>query len=84
MFWDTFIVGRGGASGVCCRAVVHCPEQPVFSPDAGKLAVSPSAPGHKEHSKKNLLESALAADLSRELAIGNAFTKALQWSVKIF
>lgn len=46
--------------------------------------MSPSAPGHKEHSKKNLLESALAVDLSRELAIGIASTKALQWSVKIF
>lgn len=53
-------------------------------PDASKLAVSPSVPGHKEHSKKNLLESALAMDLSRELAIGIISTKALQWGVKIF
>jgi hypothetical protein len=34
--------------------------------------------------EKNLLESALAMDLSRELAIGITSTKALQWSVKIF
>lgn len=34
--------------------------------------------------EKNLLESALTMDLSRELAIGIASTKALQWSVKIF
>lgn len=29
-FGILLLLGQKGASGVCCRAVVHCCEQPVF------------------------------------------------------
>ena len=69
-----------GAKGyiwcVCFKTVLHYSGWPC-APRCRQLAVSPSAPGHKEHFKEYLLERALAMDLSREIAIAVTSAKAL-------
>lgn len=76
--------GRRGTFGVCALKQYCITLGNPASPRCRQLAVSPSARRTQRTVKEYLLESALAMNLSREIAIAITSAKALvQQSVKI-
>lgn len=76
-FWKYFIVGpKGCIRCVCFRTVLHYSGQPSVPqmPAAGRV---PQCTRTQRTFKDYLLESALAMDLSREIALAMTSAKAL-------